>query len=101
MLDGATLAAKFSPRLFSRSRPQLSPDGQTIAFADDWGVMPSASIVDALSGRTLVSGDGLDGEIRALAFAPMVACWQERTRAAAFGTRPPEAGDDGSRPRIL
>ncbi len=41
-----------------------------IAFADDWDSVSSVSIVDALSGRTLVRGDGLDGEIRALAFSP-------------------------------
>ncbi len=70
ILNGATLAAKFSPRLFSRSRPQLSPDGRMIAFADDWGSVSSVSIVEAVSGRTLVRGDGLDGAICALAFSP-------------------------------
>jgi WD40 repeat protein len=67
VLDGATQAVLFAPRLFSGSRPLLSPDGRTIAFADWSG---SVSILDAASGGTLVRGDGLLADASALAFSP-------------------------------
>jgi hypothetical protein len=66
VLDGATEAERFAPRLFSRSRPELSPDGRTIAFADESG---SVSILDARTGRTLVRGDGIQYDASALAFS--------------------------------